>query len=483
MKKLNLILVMMLLFSGSVFSQWNTGGNTWNAYGATNWNLLGTNNIRSIGIGHKQMFGGFIPGWTNSNPPRAALHVNAHYLSNSPAFEPGHMIRTDGPSNQDNMWQMFTGTNYNNSTEKARLSVPANTNDLVIQASQPFGTLRFRLGLIQRMILKDGLGQVHLGIGNNFSDPQHMIHIHTTPIIINFPPLASMIGFTHNLTGATATDGFLVGIASDGSAELRQQEDLPIRIFTNEGSLHEQRMIISHDASLNVPRVGIGTAALLNPRTYLHIGQDINETGFGYREWMNVGELVVADKSDNMYFGLARSGHIINWGSEQSIENNNNRLRFVNTTGDNSVQSGNYLGIEVACMISDGNNGFMGIGNFSGNLEPTQTLDVTGNARLRTLPNDDFHNENLTKCVVVDDDGVLYWRDFGGGGTTLRDNNQDFVGIGTKNPIAGLEVANGDIAVTTNASGIILKTNNGENYYRILVDDNGNLYTEKVDFN
>ena len=194
MKHLNFILL-LLLISSTVFPQWQANGIGLNRYGSTKWAPSGNNNIKSIGIGHQEAFGGIIEGWNEDNPPRAALHVNAHYWSNSPAFTPGHMFRTDGPSNQDNMWQMFTGNNYGSSTEKARLSVPANTNDLVVQASEPFGTIRFRLGDIQRMILRDGFGQVHVGIGNNFSDPQHMIHVHTTPILPWGQPPSAMIGF------------------------------------------------------------------------------------------------------------------------------------------------------------------------------------------------------------------------------------------------------------------------------------------------
>ncbi|MDD4218506.1 MAG: left-handed beta-roll domain-containing protein, partial [Bacteroidales bacterium] len=167
-------------------------------------------------------------------------------------------------------------------------------------AVQPFnnklGTINFTdLNFIVNNISREYIRASDGFIGINTTNPQSRLHLNENNAVKLFSQWTNI-----NTTGATATDGFLVGINSDGSAELRQQEDLPIRIFTNEGSLHEQRMIISHDASLNVPRVGIGTAALLNPRTYLHIGQDINETGFGYREWMNVGELVVADKSDNM---------------------------------------------------------------------------------------------------------------------------------------------------------------------------------------
>ena len=55
-----------------------------------------------------------------------------------------------------------------------------------------------------------------------------------------------------------------------------------------------------------------------------------------------------------------------------------------------------------------------------------------------------------------------------------------FVGIGTPTPKARLEVANGDIAVTAIGSGIILKATNGENFYRVTVDNTGKLITELV---
>jgi len=55
-----------------------------------------------------------------------------------------------------------------------------------------------------------------------------------------------------------------------------------------------------------------------------------------------------------------------------------------------------------------------------------------------------------------------------------------FIGIETPTPKAKLEVANGDIAVTAIGSGIILKATNGENFYRVTVDNTGNLTTELV---
>ena len=126
--------------------------------------------------------------------------------------------------------------------------MPANSDDFVLQASELFGTIRFNLGDIPRMILRDGFGQVHVGIGNNFDNPQHMIHVHTTPIIISQPPPASMIGFTHNLTGASATDGFLVGINTDGVAELRQQENADIVFYAN----NTKQLTISSDNNIKI---------------------------------------------------------------------------------------------------------------------------------------------------------------------------------------------------------------------------------------
>jgi hypothetical protein len=252
---------------------------------------------------------------------------------------------------------------------------------------------------------------VRVGIGTQ--NAQSKLHL--------FHPTGNVFSqTTNNSTGVTATDGFLVGITADGTAELRQQEDRSIRIFTNDGTNNNQRMIITHnDDVTNLPRVGIGRDNLLEPRTFLQIGQDIAVINTGYRNWMNIGELVVDEKSNNMYFGFSQINHIINWGSE-SANQDDNRLRFVNTSGNGLVQSGLPDGIEIARMVSDGTTGRMGIGDFfTIGQDPTLVLDVIGNARLRTLPTQ--QDETLTRCVVVDDDGVLHWRNFDGSssGTTL----------------------------------------------------------------
>ena len=98
---------------------------------------------------------------------------------------------------------------------------------------------------------------------------------------------------------------------------------------------------------------------------------------------------------------------------------------------------------------------FISLKNNKAQKNPTQTLDVDGNARIRDVPFGEFDS-----VLVINGDGVLHWRNFESGvpGTTLG----------------------GNIAVTAEDSGIILKAKDGENYYRILVDNNGTLYTEQV---
>ena len=64
-----------------------------------------------------------------------------------------------------------------------------------------------------------------LGIGTNFSAPQSLLHIHDGAF-------ATYTQITNASTNNTATDGFKLGIAANGTAELRQQEDAPIDIFS-----------------------------------------------------------------------------------------------------------------------------------------------------------------------------------------------------------------------------------------------------------
>ncbi|MEA3447383.1 MAG: tail fiber domain-containing protein, partial [Bacteroidota bacterium] len=464
--------------------------------------------------------------YTSDIYPKSMLEVNTT-SDYTQFFHPdianrGEVFRTVGPANVTNYWRMFTGN-----SEKASLYVPAGSQDLIIESRMLGSNIRFNIyPNIQRAILTDGKGQGHLGVGNNFSDPQHMIHVHTTPILGGQDPFPAYTGYSNSNTDATINDGFITGIEPDGTARINQQENHNLEIYTGAANLSHTRMLIRGEAGTTQGFVGIGQdfndpQSLLhidasldltgevfrtntrnnntfwrmdvthnergnvfsmvnapeaidndnfgiqasenditfhtqplasngigeermrivgvdrpfgsvpytveagnvgiithNPLSRLHIGGDVVDWAIGgYREWMDIGTLYHSyedDGWDNMYVGLQRHADnqhdaIINWGNDPSMNQAwGDRLRFVFTANENivpPVTASDSLGLEIARMVSDGNDGRMGIGDFlTINEDPTHTLDVKGNARIRELPEGDFDS-----VLVINGDGVLHW--------------------------------------------------------------------------
>jgi len=146
-------------------AKFNSTVPNWDKWGRTDAVIPG-NNIKAIGIGNFTSF------------PRAALHVNANLLTPptnpNTMFAPGDLFRTDGPSGNVNAWRMFTGSGCA-ATEKFAVYVPAGSNHLMLQASA--GDLRFNTGGTNtRMTILGTNGFV--GIGNGFTNPQNLLHIH-----------------------------------------------------------------------------------------------------------------------------------------------------------------------------------------------------------------------------------------------------------------------------------------------------------------
>jgi len=59
-------------------------------------------------------------------------------------------------------------------------------------------------------------------------------------------------------------------------------------------------------------------------------------------------------------------------------------------------------------------------------------------------------------------------------------NTNGNVGIGTTGPNAKLHVAGGDVAITTQSNGVILRATDGANCYRVTVNNAGTLSTAAV---
>ena len=89
-----IVLIAIILQTQVLFAQWsiqNSAGNFW-------YSLLPASE-NSIGIGN----------FTAPNSPLSALHVNTNLLPTSTFFTPGELFRTDGPSNVQNSWRLWTG--------------------------------------------------------------------------------------------------------------------------------------------------------------------------------------------------------------------------------------------------------------------------------------------------------------------------------------------------------------------------------------
>jgi hypothetical protein len=208
--------------------------------------------IQKIGIG-------FFP--TNASI-QAKLHINQFLLAPNPATN-GLMFRTDGSNAQTNSWSMFTGAANNSLTEKFSITVPANSNNAVLSTTFQNGFMEFWTNNTLRMHINANFSptnQGFIGMGNSFNAPQSRLHINEMDPV---PPVnggtACYAQWTNTATGnATANDGLRVGLSANGTAEIRQQENLPLIFYTN--SIETARMIPNTASTLagNPTMVGIG---------------------------------------------------------------------------------------------------------------------------------------------------------------------------------------------------------------------------------
>jgi len=290
----------------------------------------------------------------------------------------------------------------------------------------------------------------NVGIGprfNNSQQPQSTLHINQENYADSWLQVTNQ-----NQTGQLATDGFRIGIeGGTGNANLRQQENQAMIFYTNYGHATSgggtdwERMRITHIGAPNVPapagiplnttRVSInqdGDYPITYPRSLMHIGYNTGtilngwSTADGWRDWMNVG-MFVCEYTDHIYLGMKNENYgagdlsdaVICWGDnhhqdlQYPLGQGPDNLRFIFTgypgaTGvDPRITSND--GLEVGRFTPDGH---FGIGDFTIaglNEQPTQSLDVDSNARIRQMP----ITTNIFDVVTIDGDGVL-WRNQGG---------------------------------------------------------------------
>ncbi len=117
-------------------------------------NYIRTSNpatVQKVGIGN----------FPNNASVQAKLHVNSFLLAANPATN-GFMFRTDGDQSVVNQWQLFTGTSATAQTQRFRLFVPANSNNVFLQS---LGDLGFGTGatFTEHMRIHAANGNVSIG--------------------------------------------------------------------------------------------------------------------------------------------------------------------------------------------------------------------------------------------------------------------------------------------------------------------------------
>jgi hypothetical protein len=209
-------------------------------------------------------------------------------------------------------------------------------------------------GGVERMRF-DSAGQV--GIGN--VDPVENLQLHEAS------SANSIMKFTNTTTGATASDGFDIGLDADENAVLNQQEANSMIFYTS----NAQRMEI--DASGNV---GMGTAAFTIDQD-LHVEKSQSGADVGAKI-SNTSDTAGSDAVLELVVGGTSGGdpHVhmeVPSGSTWTMGVDNSAADNL-TFGTGAVGSSPYMVIETA--------GNVGVGT----TNPEQLLDVNGIGAFRT---------------------------------------------------------------------------------------------------
>jgi len=129
----------------------------------------------------------------------------------------------------------------------------------------------------------DYFSDIRLGVGTQ--NPSHMMQLHESrhslrPVRLSFTNSAFTI--PQQGTGGSATDGFVVGIASDGTAQINQQENHNMEFYTGDGTENHTRMLIRGEDAANQGFVGIGQN-FNNPQSLLSVDGSDDNTGEVFR--------------------------------------------------------------------------------------------------------------------------------------------------------------------------------------------------------
>lgn len=347
-----------------------------------------------------------------------------------------------------------------------------------------------------------GIGPVFTSTSpsNPNSRPQSRLHINSEESLETWLQISNMDG-----TGQLATDGFRMGITSDGTANLRQQENKPMVFYTDwdntsGGVTGGERMRIMSVGMPGVPnpggifatnttRVAIshnGGNPITAPRSLLHLGYNTGGNSSsqvspdGWRSWMDIG-MFTSNGTDHVYLGLKNQGTtdrndaVLCWGDNQGIPGTQqtlgpDNLLFVFTatqTGIATPPASGQTGVEGMRMtptligVNTGIGGDPTTNPYFGNIEnPTQTLEVNSPATTASATGSGLRftdlNANVTPLSTNPGTGVL-----------AVDANGDVIYV--KNSATG--VANAENGCSVNGSSKVVLGNDVGATSAILIKD------------
>ncbi len=280
------------------------------------------------------------------------LHVNNFLLGAPTGPLNGFLFRTDGDQSTVNQWQLFTGSNATTTTEKFRLFVPANSSDVNFNAVQT-GNMNFFTNGVQRMtILGSASGPSAGFVGIGMGAPIFPLEVYG-----NLPANSQL---------------WNRGIMIENRASL----------YWNGGPATNRHYFMAHSSVSPAGNfyqgysIGLGPAAPVDYVSTVYVttnpsaGPDGSSTFF---KW-----LFVAEAGFERRFGV----NTINPTRTVEIKNvntNNWQLRLTNQ--NNSFTDFQTLGTgNLSIQPQNGRTGFNLL-----LINPTHTIDVNGNARIRDV--------------------------------------------------------------------------------------------------
>ncbi|MGB3947514.1 MAG: tail fiber domain-containing protein [Bacteroidia bacterium] len=222
-----------------------------------------------------------------TSTPQSFLHVNDGVIGRMAQFT----NTSTGTASTDGFLMLLYGDNM-------ALSLQEDA-DLVLAAGGGANNLA-------RLTVDGTAGptQGFIGIGNNFLNPQSLLHV-------NDGVNATYTQITNNATSNSTTDGLKVGIEANGQASIIQQEAQDIAIYTAGSAPVNKRITVKGTAGITQGSVGINT---INPQNRLEItsvSTDPSLSGLRFTNLTNASPAITGNPGNGKVLTVDSDGDVV----------------------------------------------------------------------------------------------------------------------------------------------------------------------------